>query len=121
MLNEIFAKLNSNQNYAEIMTGIESVKELLKAPRFENGAIKGKIKLFNSIRKYLSPTVVALLRMQMFGKADYNYREDEKQTAAEIFTISPDAYHFMREEWMIPLPSIDVITQWNQDSEDNIA
>lgn len=77
---------------------------------------KNKVKQFNSIRKYLNPTLAALLRMEMLashGDTKYEYRADEKRLSKELYTLSPGVYEFMKNEWNFALPDKDLIAQWN--------
>lgn len=56
---------------------------------------KTKVKQFNSIQKYLNPTLAALVRMEMFTKDDgkkYEHRADEKRLSKELYTLSPTVY-----------------------------
>lgn len=90
---------------------------------FDVSFLKNKVNLFNSIRRYLSPSLMALVRLQMFMTQNYEFRADEIQTSKELFDISQDAYFFLRNEWMIPLPSPEVINDWmnNKDESLNIC
>lgn len=82
---------------------------------------KNKVKQFNSIRKYLNPTLAALVRMEMFANHDdqkYKHRADEKRLSKELHTLSPTVYEFMKNEWNFALPDKDLIAQWNDDDEE---
>lgn len=82
---------------------------------------KNKVRQFNSIRKYLNPTMIALLRMEMFGGRNYEYRIDEKCLSKELFSLSPTVYHYMQNEWRFQLPPKEMIESWNEaEDEDEI-
>lgn len=77
-----------------------------------------KIQLFNAIRRYLNPSMVALLRMEIFGGADREYRTDEKQIAKELFNLNASVYDYMREEWRFRLPSKAQVELWLKEPDD---
>lgn len=81
---------------------------------------KTKIRQFNSMHKYLNPTMIALLRMEMFGGgATYEYRADEKQLSKELFTFNPTMYSYMKNEWRFPLPEKHIVESWCRDDNDD--
>lgn len=77
-----------------------------------------KIQLFNAIRRYLNPSMVALLRMEIFGGAEREYRTDEKQIAKELFNLNAFVYDYMREEWRFRLPSKAQVELWLKEPDD---
>lgn len=85
----------------------------------EENLAKNKIRQFNSIRKHLNPTLATLLRMDMFGGHNYNYRADEKQFSKELFALSPAVYEHMRNEWQFSLPPRELLEEW-RDAEDEL-
>lgn len=92
-------------------------QQILSNPSDCGFSFKNKVQLFNSIRRYSRPSLVSLLRIQMFGTPDYKYRPDELQTAHELLQISEEAYNFIKEEWMIPLPEKGVVYQWSNGND----
>lgn len=86
---------------------------------FNDSWYKNKVRKFNSIRKYLNPTMAALLRMEMFGNQNYEYRTDEKQVSKELFSLSPTIYDYMRNEWRFSLPPKEMVEEWNQTESDD--
>lgn len=86
-------------------------------PVIDDDLNKRKIRQFNSIRQFLNPTMVALLRMEMFGDATYTYRPDEKKLSKELFALSLVVYEHMRKEWMFTLPSKECLEEWNDEDE----
>lgn len=87
--------------------------------RVEKGPAMTKVQLFNAIRKYLNPTMVALLRMEMFGSAEREYRPDERQLSKELFNLNETVYDYMRDEWRFRLPSKTDVEQWLKDSDND--
>lgn len=77
-----------------------------------------KVQLFNGIRKYLNPSMVALLRMEMFGGSEREYRVDEKQFAKELYGLNENVYDYMRDEWRFRLPPKSDVANWLKDPDD---
>lgn len=81
--------------------------------------------LFNGIKRYLNPSMVALLRMEMFGEAEREFKPDERDIAMELMKLPLDdaqpgsVYEFMRSEWRFRLPPRNSVLQWIQEREDN--
>lgn len=86
--------------------------------RVEKGPPMNKVQLFNGIRKYLNPSMVALLRMEMFGSSDREYRPDEKQFSKELFNLNQTVYDYMRDEWRFRLPPKSEVETWIKTSDD---
>lgn len=85
--------------------------------RVERGPAMTKVQLFNGIRKYLNPTMVALLRMEMFGSAEREYRPDERQLSKELYNLNQSVYDYMRDEWRFRLPPKAEVDKWLKDSD----
>lgn len=86
--------------------------------KIAKGPAMTKIQLFNGIRKYLNPSMVALLRMEIFGGAEREYRSDEKQIAKELFNLNATVYDYMREEWRFRLPAKAQVEAWLKEPDD---
>lgn len=86
--------------------------------RVEKGPAMTKVQLFNGIRKYLNPTMVALLRMEMFGSSDREYRPDEKQLSKELYNLNQNVYDYMRDEWRFRLPPKTDVEEWLKNPDD---
>lgn len=87
--------------------------------RVEKGPAMTKVQLFNGIRKYLNPTMVALLRMEMFGSAEREYRPDERQLSKELYNLNQNVYDYMRDEWRFRLPAKTEVEKWLKDSDND--
>lgn len=91
----------------------------------EKLAPMSKPHLFNGIRRYLNPSMVALLRMEMFGEAEREYKPDEREIAMELMRLPPtdaapgSVYDFMRSEWRFRLPPRNDVLQWIQERDAN--
>lgn len=100
---------------------IAPAAQLQPSPSFvkvEKGPAMTKIQLFNGIRKYLNPSMIALLRMEMFGASDRDYRPDEKDFAKELFNLNNDVYNHMKDEWRFRLPPTAEVQKWLEKQDD---
>lgn len=118
-LKKMFAEsLQRNEAKAKPPTNPTSSNDV-SSVRVEKGPAMTKIQLFNGIRKYLNPTMVALLRMEMFGSSDRDYRPDEKQLSKELFIQSADVYEYMRDEWRFRLPAKSQVEAWLKENDED--
>lgn len=85
----------------------------------EAGPTKTKIQLFNGIKKYLNPSMVALLRMEMFGDTDRQYKSDEKSLAVELLNVQSNIYEYMRSELRFRLPPKKDAECWAKEMSEN--
>lgn len=74
-----------------------------------------KIQLFNGIKRYLSPSLIALLRMEIFAAPNREYKKDEKIICDEILKLGEEVYDFFSDEWRLRLPSKDQVKGWQSD------
>ncbi|XP_030385103.1 uncharacterized protein LOC115632197 [Scaptodrosophila lebanonensis] len=74
-----------------------------------------KPQLFNGVKKYLGPTMTALLRMEMFGGAERAWKPDEKQFAMELLQLGDNIYKHCSDEWRFRLPAMGEIRSWLSD------
>lgn len=77
-----------------------------------------KIQLFNEIRKYLNPTLVALVRMEMFEDCEEDYRADEKQVLKELLKLGSDVYEYVGNDWRFRLPPPELVREWLNNPEE---
>lgn len=109
---------NSNESNASTPSSSSVSSFEPQHVRVEKGPAMTKIQLFNGIRKYLNPTMVALLRMEMFGGSEREYRPDEKQLSKELYNLNQQVYEYMRDEWRFRLPSKSDVEVWLKDQND---
>lgn len=77
-----------------------------------------KVQLFNGIKRYLSPAMVALLRMDLFtSSAPRDFKPDEKVICTEILQFGPEVYNFLLDEWRLRLPSRDKVEKWIEEKQ----
>ncbi|XP_070507678.1 uncharacterized protein [Chironomus tepperi] len=81
-----------------------------------------KVQLFNGIKRYLSPSLIALLRMELFSCPNREYKKDEKIICAELLKLGDETYDFLNDEWRLRLPSKDEVKLWqNEEMTDDDA
>ncbi|KAJ6638005.1 hypothetical protein Bhyg_10737 [Pseudolycoriella hygida] len=90
-------------------------------PRYtiEAGPTRTKIQLFNGIKKYLNPSMVSLLRMEMFGDTERQYKSDEKSLAVELLNVESNIYEYMRSELRFRLPPKKEAESWAKEMSEN--
>ncbi|CAO1440203.1 unnamed protein product [Diamesa serratosioi] len=71
-----------------------------------------KVQLFNGIKRYLSPAMQALLRIELFSNAEREYKQDEKVLSTEILKLGNPVYDFLCEEWRLRLPPKKDVQVW---------
>lgn len=59
--------------------------------------------------------MTALLRIELFGNAEYEWKADEKRIAADLLRLGPETYEFMRDEWRIRLPPASTTSEWMEE------
>ncbi|SPP76208.1 Hypothetical predicted protein [Drosophila guanche] len=80
-----------------------------------------KSQLYNGIKKYLGPTLAALVRMEMFGGSEgRTWKGDERRFAVELLQLGESIYEHCCEEWRFRLPSLRTARSWlgSKESED---
>jgi len=85
----------------------------------EAGPTKTKIQLFNGIKKYVNPSMVSLLRMEMFGDTERQYKSDEKSLAVELLNVQSNIYEYMRSELRFRLPPKKDAESWAKEMSEN--
>lgn len=113
-------KLQNDRTTSQQSTSVSasSSSDVRGEMKIAKGPAMTKIQLFNGIRKYLNPSMVALLRMEIFGGAEREYRADEKQIAKELFNLNATVYDYMREEWRFRLPAKVQVEAWLKEPDD---
>lgn len=111
-------KLQSERSQQSVAVSASSSSDVRGEMKVAKGPAMTKIQLFNGIRRYLNPSMVALLRMEIFGGAERDYRPDEKQIAKELFGLNASVYDYMREEWRFRLPSKAQVESWLKEPDD---
>lgn len=71
-----------------------------------------KVQLFNGIKRYLSPSMIALLRMELFAAPGREYKKDEKIICQELLSLGEAPYNFIADEWRLRLPAKSDVQEW---------
>lgn len=80
---------------------------------------QNKIQLFSGIKKYLSPAMVTMLRVELFGTADREWKPDEKSMMTDVLRLGSNVYEFMRDEWRLRFPPLKDVETWMSENLGN--
>uniref|UniRef100_A0A182YJR5 Uncharacterized protein n=1 Tax=Anopheles stephensi TaxID=30069 RepID=A0A182YJR5_ANOST len=84
----------------------------------EKGPQLTKAQLFSSIKRYLNPSMVTLLRMELFaGSAERPWKPDEKSLAVDMINLGDQVYDYFKEEFRFRLPPKSEAKQWQESGE----
>uniref|UniRef100_A0A182RI48 THAP-type domain-containing protein n=1 Tax=Anopheles funestus TaxID=62324 RepID=A0A182RI48_ANOFN len=84
----------------------------------EKGPQLNKAQLFNNIKRYLNPTMVTLLRMELFaGSTERQWKTDEKSLAVDMINLGEQVYDHFKEEFRFRLPSKSEVEEWKESGE----
>ncbi|XP_065073290.1 titin [Ochlerotatus camptorhynchus] len=90
------------------------------SPKAEKGPHMNKVQLFNGIKRYLNPTMVAMLRMELFaGSAERQWKADEKTLAVELNNLGENVYDHFSDEFRFRLPSKKDVQKWKKEALDD--
>jgi len=76
-----------------------------------------KVQLFNGIKRYLSPSMNALLRIELFSTPGREMKKDEKIICQELLQLGDKTYNFLSDEWRLRLPAKKEVQQWINERE----
>ncbi|XP_017474308.1 PREDICTED: uncharacterized protein LOC108364933 [Rhagoletis zephyria] len=79
-----------------------------------------KAQLFNGVKKYISSSMVALLRMEMFGSGDRDWKPDERRVAMDLLQLGDQIYRYISDEWRFRLPALGEVRNWFADTTNSI-
>ncbi|XP_053680718.1 uncharacterized protein LOC128731608 [Anopheles nili] len=97
-----------------------SSRDMLLPPKvvMEKGPQLTKAQLFNNIKRYLNPSMVALLRMELFaGSSDRQWKPDEKTLAVDMLNMGEKVYDYFTEEFRFRLPPRCEAERWKESGE----
>ncbi|XP_055841087.1 uncharacterized protein LOC129908534 [Episyrphus balteatus] len=77
-----------------------------------------KPQLFNGIKKYLSASMTALVRMEMFGSSERAWKPDEKQVSVELLKLGEKVFKYLKDEWRFRLPPQKMVEEWTNEVVD---
>ncbi|XP_034481122.1 uncharacterized protein LOC117786824 [Drosophila innubila] len=105
-LKETAVKLEAQQQACEVNPSSSSAP----APQLT------KTQLYKGIKKYLGPSMAALVRMEMFGGGEREWKEDERDFAMELLQLGEGVYNHSLDEWRFRLPSLRLTRSWLQNT-----
>ncbi|XP_055595977.1 uncharacterized protein LOC129746370 [Uranotaenia lowii] len=86
----------------------------------EKGPHMNKVQLFNGIKRYLNPMMVALLRMEMFGGSSARqWKPDEKTFSVELMELGENVYDHFTDEFRFRLPGKSDVKKWKEQELDD--
>lgn len=132
-LKEDYTKLESQQNQVSTVTtsnnnlkkeySPQAVAKQANAILSANSLTKAQ--LFNGIKRYISSSMLALLRMEMFGSTDREWKPDERQVSVDLLRLGESVYKYFTDEWRLRLPGLRDVHIWlsqavNLDEEEDL-
>lgn len=117
LLEGIKEQINSLEN--NIQSIGQTLQERIESPVIPvsttTSTSKNKQELFKAIKKHINPVMATLLGMELFGSADHQWQEDEKELAMELHSQGESVYKFLRDEFRLRLPAISDVEAWKKD------
>lgn len=77
-----------------------------------------KPQLFNGIKRYLSNAMSTLLKMEMFGGSEREWKVDEKKISCEIMELGRNVYEYFTDEWRLRLPPKNEVLNWMEENSE---
>ncbi|EDW79274.2 uncharacterized protein Dwil_GK25507 [Drosophila willistoni] len=116
------------RKYDKLLDDHEQLKkskasEMLSQTASSSSSLKTltKTQLYQGLKKYLGPTMAALVRMEMFGGIDdREWQDDERQFAMELLQLGDEVYTYCSEEWRFRLPSLRLVRNWLNHQNDQL-
>lgn len=109
-ISEIKELLNKRQS--EVLQSPAVARGIKEEPTNISQSQLNKVQLFNGIKRYLSPSMIALLRMELFAAPGREYKKDEKIICQELLQLGEDTYNFLNDEWRLRLPAMASVQEW---------
>ncbi|XP_065361532.1 myosin-11 [Calliphora vicina] len=120
VLEQKYWKLQALQNQeATVSTSLENnnKKSTSQPPPISSNSLT-KAQLFNGIKRYISASMVSLLRMEMFGNSEREWKPDERQVATDILRLGETVYKYFTDEWRFRLPGLRDVRNWLSQSQE---
>ncbi|KAM7357374.1 uncharacterized protein ACRADG_002740 [Cochliomyia hominivorax] len=119
ILEQKYWKLQALQNQESIVSTSKNVPTpvVVSAPTPVTANSLTKAQLFNGIKRYLSASMVSLLRMEMFGSSEREWKNDERQVAVDVLRLGENVYKYFTDEWRFRLPALRDVRSWLSQSE----
>lgn len=108
-----YLKIQALQNQeSTVSTSFEKNKFKTNAAATVTLPAPTKAQLFIGIKRYLSASMVSLLRMEMFGSSEREWKPDERQVAVDILRLGETVYKYFTDEWRFRLPALRDVNNW---------
>lgn len=114
-----YKMLECNQHQVSTVTTSNSNRTVSLAvpPHQQPAAVSGvtsltKLQLFNGIKRYISSSMCSLLRMEMFGSSEREWKPDERQVAVDLLRLGEFVYKYLTDEWRFRLPALRDVHNW---------
>lgn len=114
-LEQKYWKLEALQNQvATVTTSLESIPKACPPLQVSQPSAISltKAQLFNGIKRYLSASMVSLLRMEMFGSSEREWKSDERHVAVDLLRLGENVYKYFTDEWRFRLPALRDVRNW---------
>lgn len=105
--NQVSTVTTSNSNSSNAMPGVPQQQQ----PATVIPALT-KAQLFNGIKRYISSSMCSLLRMEMFGSSEREWKSDERQVAVDLLRLGEFVYKYLTDEWRFRLPALRDVRNW---------
>ncbi|XP_053955724.1 PH domain-containing protein DDB_G0287875 [Anastrepha ludens] len=99
---------------------IETAAASRRQPAATANNALSKAQLFNGVKKYISSSMLALLRMEMFASADRNWKPDERRVAIDLLQLGEEVYKYISDEWRFRLPAMAEVRLWLDDATNSV-
>ncbi|XP_075161325.1 uncharacterized protein LOC142234130 [Haematobia irritans] len=113
-LEENYKKLENQHSQSGRVTTTSNDNFSENQKRAQNSATTTptKAQLFNGIKRYISSSMQALLRMEMFGSSDREWKQDERQVSVDLLRLGESVYNYFTDEWRLRLPMLRDVRNW---------
>ncbi|XP_013110128.2 uncharacterized protein LOC106088958 [Stomoxys calcitrans] len=79
-----------------------------------------KTQLLNSITGYINDSMLALLRMEMFGGPEREWKPDERQIAVDLLCLGETVYKYFTDVWRLRLPRLQDARIWAETGDEKL-
>lgn len=111
-------KRKSDDKECELQEKIAKMTELQsRDSSSQKPGVLTKAQLYNGLKKYLCPAMATLVRMEMFGGAEREWKKDEKMASIDLLKLGDGVFNYFRDEWRIHLPAKKDVKEWTDNSD----
>ncbi|KAL5292331.1 hypothetical protein ACFFRR_011247 [Megaselia abdita] len=112
-------KKTSLEKDSELKAKISKLESQIKesTSNVNKPAVMSKAQLYNGLKKYLCPAMATLVRMEMFGGAEREWKKDEKIASIDILRLGDGVFNYFRDEWRLHLPAKKDVKEWAENAD----